>query len=299
MVLLQAIWRGIKKLPDFRRWRGGRGIFRRSPMGGCSCGMAPRWWRTGFQDNETFTGFCEHRIAAGGWADLRVFDGQGRELRDARVEEISATEVRVTAQGYAPVTVAKGATAVTLSRITVLATPGLAEEVMVRPEMILTGDWLMDTTVAQTLDTQPNVALQQTGPGAGVAVFARPDGLPGIESGGRRALQQFHFSLRANQIGVSGAKPGLARGSDVGAGTQYGSDGLGGTIQVLTDQPRFDASPAWHGDLSRSWAKRRTFRLGPRRRFRAGRIRFGFRWAPPGGGITTSGRGRGSIRTTC
>ena len=63
-------------------------------------------------------------------ADLRVFDGQGRELRDARVEEISATEVRVTAAGYAPVTVAKGATAVTLSRITVLATPGLAEEVM-------------------------------------------------------------------------------------------------------------------------------------------------------------------------
>jgi len=185
-------------------------------------------------------------------ADLRVFDGQGRELRDARVEEISATEVRVTAAGYAPVTVAKGATAVTLSRITVLATPGLAEEVMVRPEMILTGDRPTDTTVAHMLETQPNVTLQQTGAGqvspflrglTGYQVLNLVDGVRFNNSTFRSGPNQYLAYLEPSQASHVEAMLGPS-------GTQYGSDGLGGTIQVLTDQPRFDASPAWHGDAS-------------------------------------------------
>ena len=182
-------------------------------------------------------------LASAGWllaADMRVFDGQGRELRDVRVEEISATEVRVTAPGYAPVTVAKGAAAVTLSRITVLATPGLAEEVMIRPEMVLAGDRPTESTVAHTLETQPNVMLQQTGAGqvspflrglTGYQVLNLVDGVRFNNSTFRSGPNQYLAYLEPSQASHVEAMLGPS-------GTQYGSDGLGGTIQVLTDTVR-------------------------------------------------------------
>ena len=185
-------------------------------------------------------------------ADLRVFDGQGRELRDVRVEEVSATEVRVMATGYAPVTVEKSAKAVTLSRITVLATPGLAEEVMVRPEMVLAGDRPTESTVAHTLETQPGVTLQQTGVGqvspflrglTGYQVLNLVDGVRFNNSTFRSGPNQYLAYLEPSQASHIEAMLGPS-------GTQYGSDGLGGTIQVLTEQPRFDESPSWHGDVS-------------------------------------------------
>lgn len=185
-------------------------------------------------------------------ADLRVFDGQGRELSNARIEAISASELRVAAPGYAPVTVAKDATAVTLSRITVMATPGLAEEIMVRPEMILAGDRPTDTTVAHMLETQPNVTLQQTGAGqvspflrglTGYQVLNLVDGVRFNNSTFRSGPNQYLAYVEPSQASHVEAMLGPS-------GTQYGSDGLGGTIQVLTEQPRFDAVPAWHGDIS-------------------------------------------------
>lgn len=68
---------------------------------------------------------------------LLVYDGQGRELLNARVEQVSPAEIRITAPGLAPLTVANRQAAVTLTQV----------------------------TVTHTLETQPNVTLQQTGGG--------------------------------------------------------------------------------------------------------------------------------------
>ncbi|MFN0105782.1 MAG: TonB-dependent receptor plug domain-containing protein [Bryobacteraceae bacterium] len=184
-------------------------------------------------------------------ADVRIYDSQGRELRDARVDEISATQIRITVPGFAPVTIDKGATAVTLTRVTVTATPGLAEEVMTRPEMVLTGDRPSQTTVAHTLETQPNVTLQQTGAGqvspflrglTGYQVLSLVDGVRFNNSTFRSGPNQYLAYLEPSQASHVEAMLGPS-------GTQYGSDGLGGTIQALTGQPRF-GTPAWHGDAT-------------------------------------------------
>jgi len=184
-------------------------------------------------------------------AEVRVYDGQGRELPRAHVEQISPTEVRVTAPGFAPMTVATGTAAVTLTQVTVTATPGLAEEIMARPELILTGDRPTESTVAHTLETQPNVALQQTGAGqvspflrglTGYQVLNLIDGVRFNNSTFRSGPNQYLAYLEPSQAAHVEAMLGPS-------GTQYGSDGLGGTIQVLTDQPRFGAH-AWHGDAT-------------------------------------------------
>ena len=98
-------------------------------------------------------------------AGVRVYDGQGRELVNARVEQLTPEEICITAPGFAPISVPVGTAAVTLTQVTVTTTPGLAEEIMIRPEMILVGDRPSQTTVAHTLEAQPNITLQQTGAG--------------------------------------------------------------------------------------------------------------------------------------
>jgi outer membrane receptor protein involved in Fe transport len=185
------------------------------------------------------------------FAGPRIFDGQGRELLSARVEEISPTKVRISAPGFAPVEVEKNQSVVTLTQVTVTATPGLAEEIMIRPEMILTGDRPTESTVAHTLDTQPNVMLQQTGAGqvspflrglTGYQVLNLIDGIRFNNSTFRSGPNQYLAYLEPSQAAHVEAMLGPS-------GTQYGSDGLGGTIQVLTDQPSFGTS-AWHGDAT-------------------------------------------------
>ncbi len=184
-------------------------------------------------------------------ADVRVYDAQGREIAGARIEEVSATEVRITAPGFAPMTVAKTQAAVTLTAVTVTATPGVAEELMVRPEMVLAGEAPSQTTVAHRLEAQPNVLLQQTGAGqvspflrglTGYQVLNLVDGVRFNNSTFRSGPNQYLAYLEPSQAAHVEAMLGPS-------GTQYGSDGLGGTIQVLTDQPRFGAA-AWHGDLT-------------------------------------------------
>jgi outer membrane receptor protein involved in Fe transport len=184
-------------------------------------------------------------------AEVRVYDGQGRELLNARVEEISAAEVRISAPGYAPMTVKKGQTAVTLTAVTVTATPGVAEELMVRPEMALIGDRPSEVTVAHRLEAQPNVMLQQTGAGqvspflrglTGYQVLNLVDGVRFNNSTFRSGPNQYLTYLEPSQAAHVEAMLGPS-------GTQYGSDGLGGTIQVLTDAPRYGAE-AWHGDAT-------------------------------------------------
>jgi len=184
-------------------------------------------------------------------AGVRVYDGQGRELVNAGVEQLSPEEIRITAPGFAPMTVPTGTAAVTLTHVTVTATPGLAEEIMSRPEMILTGDRPSQTTVAHTLESQPNIALQQTGAGqvspflrglTGYQVLSLIDGVRFNNSTFRSGPNQYLAYLEPSQAAHVEAMLGPS-------GTQYGSDGLGGTIQVLTDQPRF-AAPSWHGDAT-------------------------------------------------
>jgi outer membrane receptor protein involved in Fe transport len=184
-------------------------------------------------------------------AGPRIFDGQGREITDARVEQVTPSKLRISAPGYAPVEVDKDQAAVTLTQVTVTATPGLAEEIMIRPEMILTGDRPTESTVAHTLATQPNVMLQQTGAGqvspfirglTGYQVLNLIDGVRFNNSTFRSGPNQYLAYLEPSQAAHVEAMLGPS-------GTQYGSDGLGGTIQVLTNPPRFGA-PAWHGDAT-------------------------------------------------
>ena len=165
-------------------------------------------------------------------AGVRVYDGQGRELVSARVEQLSPEKIRITAPGFAPMTVPAGTVAVTLTRVTVTATPGLAEEIMSRPEMILTGDRPSQTTVAHTLEAQPNITLQQTGAGqvspflrglTGYQVLSLIDGVRFNNSTFRSGPNQYLAYLEPSQAAHVEAMLGPS-------GTQYGSDGLGGTI---------------------------------------------------------------------
>lgn len=184
-------------------------------------------------------------------AEVRVYDSGGVLLRNARIEEISPTEYRITAPGFAPKTIPKTTGVAFLTQVTVTATPGLAEEIMVRPEMILTGDRSTESTVAHTLETQPNIALQQTGPGqvspflrglTGYQVLNLVDGVRFNNSTFRSGPNQYLAYVEPSQAAHVEAMLGPS-------GTQYGSDGLGGTIQVLTDEPRY-ANPGWHGDAT-------------------------------------------------
>ncbi len=215
---------------------------------------------------------------AGCWGAIRVrvLDTQGNSIPSARIEVLSSAGnvvhsgmntvpdappgalLRVSAPGFGSALVVSGPeVAVTLepvrvsTQITVSATPGIAEDIMVRPELVLSGDPGSGPTVAHALESRPNVLLQQTGAGqvspflrglTGYQVLNLVDGVRFNNSTFRSGPNQYLAVMEPGQAAEVEAMLGPS-------GTQYGSDGLGGTIQVLTDRPRFDAN-AWHGDLA-------------------------------------------------
>jgi outer membrane receptor protein involved in Fe transport len=206
---------------------------------------------------------------------LKIVDSQGASISNARVDVLArggavlssqtvttgsltipdGALLRVTAPGFAPRTLAgEPELSITLypvtpaTEITVLATPGLGELVDTRPETILSGDRPQQPTVAHSLQAKPNVMLQQTGAGqvspflrglTGYQVLSLMDGVRYNNSTFRSGPNQYLAYLEPTQASQVEAMLGPS-------GTQYGSDGLGGTIQIQTEQPRFD-DPAWHG----------------------------------------------------
>ncbi|NDJ12369.1 MAG: TonB-dependent receptor [Acidobacteriia bacterium] len=215
---------------------------------------------------------------AGCWGAIRVrvLDTQGNSIPSARIEVLSSAGnvvhsgmntvpdappgalLRVSAPGFGSALVVSGPeVAVTLepvrvsTQITVSATPGIAEDIMVRPELVLSGDPGSGPTVAHALESRPNVLLQQTGAGqvssflrglTGYQVLNLVDGVRFNNSTFRSGPNQYLAFMEPGQAAEVEAMLGPS-------GTQYGSDGLGGTIQVITDRPRFDAT-TWHGNLS-------------------------------------------------
>ncbi len=214
---------------------------------------------------------------AGLWAAevrIRVVDSQRHVIPSARIEVLSpagevqytgsqtipgtppGSMIRVSAPGFADAIVAPAPDlevildpARALTQITVSATPGLAEDVIIRPELILPGEMPTGPTVAHALETKPNVTLQQTGAGqvspflrgfTGYQVLNLIDGIRFNNSTFRSGPNQYLAYIEPSQASHVEAMLGPS-------GTQYGSDGLGGTIQVFTQQPRFD-SKGWHGD---------------------------------------------------
>lgn len=190
---------------------------------------------------------------------VRVVDSQGRELAEARVEEIGPGQLRISAPGFAPVTILreKAPESVTLdpvrpvTEITVTATPGVAEAAASLPEWVIVASAPASPTVAHALENRPNILLQQTGAGqvspflrgmTGYQVLNLVDGVRYNNSTFRSGPNQYLAYLEPSQAGRVEAMLGPS-------GTQYGSDGLGGTIQILTAEPRFDGS-GWHGDVA-------------------------------------------------
>lgn len=188
---------------------------------------------------------------------IRVTDSQGRELAGARVEALGSKQIRISAPGFAPIIMLRETAPETVTldparavtEITVTATPGVPEDAVARPEWITVASAPASPTIAHALENRPNVLLQQTGAGqvspflrglTGYQVLNLVDGVRYNNSTFRSGPNQYLAYLEPSQAGRVEAMLGPS-------GTQYGSDGLGGTIQVLTEEPRFDAS-GWHGD---------------------------------------------------
>lgn len=207
---------------------------------------------------------------------VRVLDSQRNAVPAARLELLSSsgvvlstgsdaipeappgTMIRVSAPGFAEALVAPAAEievvldpARATTQVTVSATPGSAEETQLRPELVLIGDRPPGPTAAHHLETRPNVTLQQTGAGqvspflrglTGYQVLNLVDGVRFNNSTFRSGPNQYLAFIEPSQAAHVEAMLGPS-------GTQYGSDGLGGTIQVLTERPRFGAA-GWHGSAA-------------------------------------------------
>lgn len=213
---------------------------------------------------------------------VRVRDTDGRLIPNARVELMSVSGaliqtatavdgsatlddgpagslIRVSAAGFATATATPSAeidvtldTARPSTSITVTATPGAAEEIASRTEMIFTGERRPTApTVAHDLEMRPNVMLQQTGAGqvspflrglTGYQVLNLVDGVRFNNATFRSGPNQYLAYIEPSQAAHVEAMLGPS-------GTQYGSDGLGGTIQVTTERPQF-GTRAWHGNLA-------------------------------------------------
>ena len=137
------------------------------------------------------------------------------------------------------------------SRVTVTAIRGAAVDAAESPQMNLTGD-RTSPTIAHAFDGQPSVHLQQTGPGqvspflrglTGYHVLNLVDGVRFNNSTFRSGPNQYLAYLEPSQADHVEAMLGPS-------GTQYGSDGLGGTIQVLSRPSRFTDVPQWAGRLN-------------------------------------------------
>ena len=137
------------------------------------------------------------------------------------------------------------------SRVTVTAVRGAAVDTADSPQVNLVGE-RSGPTVAHALEGQPNVHLQQTGPGqvspflrglTGYQVLNLVDGVRFNNSTFRSGPNQYLAYLEPSQADHVEAMLGPS-------GTQYGSDGLGGTIQMLSRPNRFTDVPRWAGRLN-------------------------------------------------
>ncbi len=137
------------------------------------------------------------------------------------------------------------------SRVTVTAIRGAAVDAADSPQVNFTGERTRPT-VAHALEAQPNVHLQQTGPGqvspflrglTGYQVLNLVDGVRFNNATFRSGPNQYLAYLEPSQADHVEAMLGPS-------GTQYGSDGLGGTIQVLSRPSRFTDVPRWAGRVN-------------------------------------------------
>lgn len=147
------------------------------------------------------------------------------------------------------------------SRVTVTAVPGLAEEASTAPEHLYIArreDLAVrpNPTLGHLLEEAPGILVQQTTPGqvspflrglTGYQVLNLVDGVRFNNSTFRSGPNQYLAYLEPSQASRVEAMPGPS-------GTQYGSDGLGGTIQVLTTPARLSDGPGWtrHGEWNLS-----------------------------------------------
>jgi hemoglobin/transferrin/lactoferrin receptor protein len=194
-------------------------------------------------------------------------DAEGRfQFADVQA---GSYELRVERTGFdtrrAPVTVSANATtdaAVTLEvagvaeEITVTAETGLAtdkdrvaQQVNVIPERSI--QQRATAVLAQVADEEVGVSLQRTSPTVG-AVLVRGltevgvyvDGVRYTQSTQRGGINTF-FNLN---------EPSSLRAVEIQRGpntAQYGSDGLGGTVQLVSRQPEFGFdTPETHGEFS-------------------------------------------------
>lgn len=191
-------------------------------------------------------------------APFRIVDAQGKAIAGASITPAAVGGLRVDAPGFETVLVRADTVgevvlypARSVAAMTITATPGLAEEIAQRPEMILAGEAPKTRTVADAFAGAPNVLLQQTGAGqvspflrgmTGYQVLNLIDGVRFNNATFRSGPNQYLAYIEPSQAAHVEAMLGPS-------GTQYGSDGLGGTIQVFTDGPRFVDSPRWRGAL--------------------------------------------------
>jgi outer membrane receptor protein involved in Fe transport len=191
-------------------------------------------------------------------APFRVVDAQGKLIAGASITPVAVGGLRIEAPGFESVLVRADADgdivlypARSVAAMTITATPGLAEEIAQRPEMILAGEAPKTRTVANALAGAPNVLLQQTGAGqvsaflrgmTGYQVLNLIDGVRFNNATFRSGPNQYLAYIEPSQAAQVEAMLGPS-------GTQYGSDGLGGTIQVFTGGPRFVEAPRWRGAL--------------------------------------------------
>jgi len=140
---------------------------------------------------------------------------------------------------------------VSASRVTVTAIRGAAVDAADSPQLNLAGE-RSGPTVAHSLEAQPNVHFQQTGPGqvspflrgfTGYQVLNLVDGVRFNNATFRSGPNQYLAYLEPSQADHVEAMLGPS-------GTQYGSDGLGGTIQVLSRPSSFTEVPRWAGRLN-------------------------------------------------
>lgn len=188
---------------------------------------------------------------------------------EAPVARAGRYQIRITAPGFAPVetlTFIGADTTLTLhpetvyTRIAVTAARGSAEETHTSPHVSVVKELPPRpiATLGNALEREAGILVQQS-TYAQVSPFLR--GLTGYQVLNLIDGVRFNnstFRSGPNQY-LAFVEPGQAQRTEAmlgPTGVQYGSDSLGGTIHVITSEPRFASSPGpeVHGDLSLSGA---------------------------------------------